>query len=292
MHCWSHHPHGTSYYCLPTSCSYWRHTQQHKPVPRLHGHSSRCKNTISCFWHGTQWNSNASYLSAPNARSCAGGYFFLGSIPRDGSPIHINGAVNATCTILKLVAASSAEAELGTLFFNAQEANIIRLVFEKLGHPQPPTSIRIDNTTTVGIVNNTIKQQQSRTTEMRYFWLLDGEAQQLFWLYYQPGQENLGNHPSKHHSADIHQHVCPYFVNMDSSPTFLPWAAKPSSRQGCVKTLADPYKGRIPLTSVPKCQDWDFSCHLIWMGANTPNGQESFHNWKCMKQSFPKTVTE
>jgi hypothetical protein len=56
--------------------------------------------------------SNASYLSATNACSRAGGYFFLGSIPHDGSPIQINGAIHVTCTILKLVAASAAEAEL------------------------------------------------------------------------------------------------------------------------------------------------------------------------------------
>jgi hypothetical protein len=43
--------------------------------------------------------------------------------------------------------------------------------------------------------------------EMRYFWLLDAEAQQLFRFYHQPGQENLGNYPSKHHSA-------PTYINM------------------------------------------------------------------------------
>jgi hypothetical protein len=98
-----------------------------------------------------------SMLSAPHAWSCIGGYFFLGSTPHDGSPIQINGAVHITCTILKLVAASAAEAELGALILNAQEAKAVRLNLEDLGHPQPPTLIHIDNTTTVGIVNNTIK---------------------------------------------------------------------------------------------------------------------------------------
>ena len=119
-------------------------------------------------------HSDASYLSASNARSRAGGYFFLGSTPRDRSSIKINGAVHITCTILKLVAAAVAEAEFGALFLNAQEAKVIRLVLKELGHPQPPTPIHIDNTTTVGNVNNT---QWSRAMEMRYFWLLDGEAQ-------------------------------------------------------------------------------------------------------------------
>jgi hypothetical protein len=69
--------------------------------------------------------SDISYLSAPNACSHAGGYFFLGSIPHNGDPIKLNGAIHITCTILKLVAASSAEAELGALFLNAQEAKVL-----------------------------------------------------------------------------------------------------------------------------------------------------------------------
>ena len=95
--------------------------------------------------------SDASFLFAPKAHSRAGGHFFLGSIPRDGDPIKLNGAINVTCTILKLVAASAAEAELGALLFlNAQEAKVFRLILAKLDHPQPPTPIHINNTTTVG----------------------------------------------------------------------------------------------------------------------------------------------
>ncbi len=141
-------------------------------------------------------HSDASYLSAPKAQSCAGGYVFLGSIPRDSEPIIINGTIHITCTILKLVAASAAEAKLSALFLNAQEAKVLWLVLEELRHPQPPTPIHIDNTTTVGIVNNTIKQQRSQAMEKRYFWLLDGKVQNLFCFYYQPDQENLGNYPS------------------------------------------------------------------------------------------------
>jgi len=90
-------------------------------------------------------HSDASYLSAPKARSRAGGYFFLGILPRDGDPVKLNGAIHVMCTILKLVAASAAVAELGALFLNAQEAKVIRLVLAELGHPQPSTPIHIDN---------------------------------------------------------------------------------------------------------------------------------------------------
>ncbi len=104
-------------------------------------------------------HSDASYLTAPKVRSQAGGYFFLGSLPHNGDPIRLNCAIHITCTILKLPAASAAEAELGALFLNAQEAKIMQLILIELGHPQPPTPIHINNTTMVGIVNNTVKQQ-------------------------------------------------------------------------------------------------------------------------------------
>ncbi len=122
-------------------------------------------------------HSDALYLSAPKACSLAGGYFFLSSIPQDGDPIKLNGAIHITCTILELVAASAAEAELGALFLNAQEAKVLQLILTELSHPQPPMPIHIDNTTTVEYVNNMNKRQRSQALEMRYFWLLDGEMQ-------------------------------------------------------------------------------------------------------------------
>jgi hypothetical protein len=178
-------------------------------------------------------HSEASYLSAPKAHSRVGGYLFLGSIPQDGDPIKLNGAIHITCAILKLVAASAAEAELGALFLNAREAKVLQLILTELGHSQPPTPTFIDSTTTVGFVNNTIKQQISRAIEMRCFWLLDRKMQGYFKFYYQPGLKNLGNYPSKHHTADMHQHVRPYYVHMNNSPTLLPRAMKPSTCQGC-----------------------------------------------------------
>jgi hypothetical protein len=111
-------------------------------------------------------HSNASYLFAPCACSCTGGYFFLGSLTVNGDPIKLNGTIHITCIILNLVAASAAEAELGALFFNAQVAKVLQLTLLEIGHPQPPTPIHINNTTTIGIFNNTIKCHRSHAMEM------------------------------------------------------------------------------------------------------------------------------
>eukprot|EP00957_Ditylum_brightwellii_P020894 1575570-Ditylum_brightwellii.AAC.1 len=63
-------------------------------------------------------HSNASYLSTPEARSRAGGYFFLGSEHDD----KMNGPLLVYSTILRNMMALAAEAELGALFENAKEA--------------------------------------------------------------------------------------------------------------------------------------------------------------------------
>ncbi len=107
-------------------------------------------------------HSDASYLSATCGKSRAGGYFFLRSLPKDGEPIQLNVNITVTCAILKFVSALAAKAKLGALFLNTQQAKFIHLILQKLGHPQPPTPVNVDNTTIVGIINNTIKKQCSR----------------------------------------------------------------------------------------------------------------------------------
>jgi hypothetical protein len=80
----------------------------------------------------------------------------LVAYPLTATQSNLNGAIHITCIILKLDAASAAEAELGALFLNAQESKVFCLSLDKLGHSQPPTPIHINNTTTVVMINNTI----------------------------------------------------------------------------------------------------------------------------------------
>ena len=78
----------------------------------------------------------ASYQMASKIRSRAGGYFFLGSMPKNGNQIILNGNIHVLSALIKLVASSSAEADLAALFPNPQQARIIRLILNKIGHPQ------------------------------------------------------------------------------------------------------------------------------------------------------------
>ncbi len=81
---------------------------------------------------------------------------------------------------------------------------------------------------------------------------------------------------------------------MNNSPTVLPQAAKPSSQRGCAKTLADLYKGKLPLARVNAFQEPFASYQVIQQ--DTPNSRRVNHYLKhtetCMKYSFPPIATE
>jgi hypothetical protein len=144
-------------------------------------------------------HSDTSYLSETKARSRACGHFFMGWMPKNGEPIKLNGAFYVNTTILRFVEASAAEAELGALFHNCQDGIIFRQTLTDLGHNRPKTPVHCDNATAVGIANNTVKRQRSRAMEMRFFWIGDRVAQDMYQVAWHPGQENLADYQSKHH---------------------------------------------------------------------------------------------
>jgi hypothetical protein len=63
-------------------------------------------------------HSDASYLSETGAHSIACGHFFM--MPKDNESVHLNGVFHPNSMIMRFVVASTAEAELGTLFHNCQ----------------------------------------------------------------------------------------------------------------------------------------------------------------------------
>ena len=196
-------------------------------------------------------HSDASYQTVSKMQSRPGGYFFLGSMPKNGNPIILNGNMCVLSADIKLVVSPAAEAELVALFLNAQQARIIRLILHEMSHPQPPTPIHIDNNTCVRIINNTQKRSKSRAMHGKYFWFLDcGGAQKEFSFRQHPGQENIGNYLSNAHTGTTHKHVRPYYVHMEILPRTLTRVMMPSSRQGCAELLDDLYYHRVPLPRI------------------------------------------
>jgi hypothetical protein len=97
--------------------------------------------------------SNALYLPKTKARSWAGGHFFVSN--NTAEPPN-NGAVLTIAQIIKAVMSSAAEAKVGALYINCREAVPACHTLKFMGHPQPPTPMQTDNTTALGVVNNTI----------------------------------------------------------------------------------------------------------------------------------------
>ena len=99
---------------------------------------------------------DTSYLSYKSAKSRASGYFFLGSVPKDGKTIILNVENFTLCTILKFLVLSAAEANVGALFMNPKEGHTILLTLAEIFHPQSQTPVYCHNATVEVIVNGTI----------------------------------------------------------------------------------------------------------------------------------------
>jgi hypothetical protein len=92
--------------------------------------------------------------------------FFHGLDAKNCKPIHLNGAFHASLMILGFVMASTAEAKYGALYHNCQTGIIFRLTLEETGLKQPEAPVHCNNTTVVGIANNSIKRQYLHLMEM------------------------------------------------------------------------------------------------------------------------------
>jgi hypothetical protein len=129
-------------------------------------------------------------------------------------------------SVIKNVVASAAESEVGACFQNAQSGTPLRVTLAELGHIQPPTPLRADNSTAFGILNETIKKKGSKAMEMRYHWLTDRVLQKQFEVCLRPGRENIGNYHTKHHSAQHHKDMRGLILHQANSLQVLPMCVK------------------------------------------------------------------
>jgi hypothetical protein len=64
----------------------------------------------------------------------------------------------------------AAEAKVGALYINCQEAVPAKHVLEFMGHKQPPTPMQTDNTTALGVVNKNF-MKKLKSMDMKHHWL-------------------------------------------------------------------------------------------------------------------------
>jgi hypothetical protein len=182
-------------------------------------------------------DSDAAYQVAAKSRSRASGYHYLGNL--DGKLF--NGAIFILAKIIKAVMQSAAEAEYGGLYMNAKEAVPMRITLEELDHPQPATPIRTDNSTADGITNKTVKQKQSKSMDMQFYWLQDQVEQGQFRIFWAPGKINLADYQSKVQPTSVHKAICQIYLYVEGNSQ--------TSLQGCDKILESLANGTSAITS-------------------------------------------
>jgi len=145
-------------------------------------------------------DSDSAYLVLPKARSRAAGYHYLSSsLPVATHEPPLNAPILVECRTMRPVMASAAEAETTTAVINAQAAVPVRHALQALGHKQPPTPLKVDNSTANGILNSNIRQKRSKAFDMRFHWLRDCIRQRQFEVYWRPDHQNKADYFTKHH---------------------------------------------------------------------------------------------
>jgi hypothetical protein len=132
-----------------------------------------------------------------------------------------------------------------------------------MGHLQPKILVHCNNAMAVGIANKTIKRQHFRSMEMRFFWIGDNVAQEMYALNWHPGQENLADYQNKHHVGSHHVAVRPWYLHMGNFSRVLPQAVRLSALKGCVGILKDRYIRKEPLPQAPRIQHASHTSHMI-----------------------------
>ena len=202
-------------------------------------------------------HSDASYLTAPGAKSRIAGYYYLSNEAGtlDNPPFYV------LCQLLKTVLASAAEAETAGVFFNAREIIYLRRHLETLGHPQPPTILTTDNSTTAAFAQNNLKMKKSKSWDMRYFWLRQEDLEKVLRVKWDSGKNIKADYFTKHFPPSYHVRMRPTL--------FLP-ENRMNPRARVIKSLLCTLKN-FPVQKFDTCHNR----RTILLQPRTPNNVDS-----------------
>ena len=169
--------------------------------------------------------SGGARLAAPKPRSRAGGYHYLGS--KHGGML--SAPFHALTKVLKHVAASTEEAELGALCASAREGTIFRQALRGMGYPQAPTPIATDAATARAILGSGAPGRYLKGAGMRLHWMKDRAKRKIFTIKWKAAKTNLGHYPARAREPSHHRAMRPICAhNNNQSPTAM---------QGCASIL-------------------------------------------------------
>ena len=109
----------------------------------------------------------------------------------------LSGLAHALAKAIKAAMASAMEAEMKALFMNAQLLAEYRQTLEDMGHPQPPTRIRIDNKSAHGVLTGIMKQKRAKSADMSASWAKGRCEQGPLEPRWAPSPASLGGSPPR-----------------------------------------------------------------------------------------------
>ena len=179
--------------------------------------------------------SDGSHLSRSRSRGVAGGIAYFGNT---NEPTHINGAVHVHSCILDVVVASVAECEYASLYMLARVGTWLRTIAIALGYPQPPTHIFCDNACAVGMANDSVKLNRTKSIDMRFHWIRDRVRQGQFTITWRQGAHNLADFFTKPLPVHVHQALMPFLINTptNSNPYHRSRASRATLWKATVKS--------------------------------------------------------
>jgi hypothetical protein len=93
-----------------------------------------------------------------------------------------------------------------------------RTTLYAMGHKQDATELKTDNSTADGIINCTFQQKCSKAMDMIFYWVKDRVEQDQFYVGWVPGDTNMGDYFTKHHSPVHRKRMIAYYVHDKHSP--------------------------------------------------------------------------
>ena len=163
----------------------------------------------------------------PEARSVYADHFYLSNWPCDKPNIPStkrNGPTLTTCKTIRNVVSSAAEDETTGTLCNAKEGVAILPSLIGLGHKQPPTPLKTDNSTTDGFVNYSMKPKKSKTWDMNMHWLRDKEVLKQIRVYWDKGKNNDAKYFTEHFPPSVHGQQGPRYIqsaHLATTPKYM-----------------------------------------------------------------------
>jgi hypothetical protein len=167
----------------------------------------------------------------------------------------MNGPVHVHCSIMPMIVSSAAEAETGSTYYNGKDAVPLRIALEEMGHPQSATPIECDNTTAVGILNDSVRQRRSKAMDMRFYWMKDRQQQGQFQIYWRPGSTNRSDYFTKHHSPAHHRMMRSHYIHTPTAAELDTKKLRRGKQQYTVASLIERMRGILLDGSWRGCVD-------------------------------------